>query len=98
MVVDSVGAWASPAVMTFVAARSLGEALPGTVLGVARLVDRALQETMTTAAEHKAPDSLVVDQTSEAERRAAGDLPEGSLAAAANGAQVADIPGADIDR
>jgi hypothetical protein len=36
--------------MTFVAARSVGEDLPETIFSAASLADRALPETMTTAA------------------------------------------------
>jgi len=83
--------------MSFVAARSVGEALPGTIFSAARLADRALPETMTTAAERKAGDPLVAAQTSAAARRA-GDLTAGSLAVAVDGTQVAGPPGADTDR
>lgn len=75
-----------------------GRGFAGAIFSAARLADRALPETMTTAAERKARGLLVVAQTSEAERQAAGDLPPDSLAAAGNGAQAVDTPGADTDR
>ena len=97
MVAVSEGTWAS-AVMTFVAAAlSLSEALPGTIFGTVGLADRALQETMTIAAERKARDPLVVAQTFAAERRA-GDLRAGSLGAVVDGPQVVGTREADTDK
>ena len=97
VVMDPAVARASPATMTLVAAWSAGELSPEAISGAERLADRALQETIASAAERKARDPSTVGRASAAERRTC-DLPEGSLTAAADGAQVADNPVADTDR
>ena len=97
MVTDSAVAQASPATVTFVAARSAGELSSGTISGVARLVSRAFVETIPSAAERKARDPSTVGRASAAERPAC-DLPAGSLTEVEDGAQVAGNPVADTDR
>src|SRR5258707_778376 len=97
VVTNSAVVRASPATMTFAAARSAGELSPGTTSAPARLADRALQATTTSVAERKARDRSAMDRTSAEERRA-GAPRVGSLTAVEDGAQVPATRAEDTGR